>query len=31
MPFLNDEQQRLILGEALCGWLGWPVNGSAHS
>ncbi|HWL05542.1 MAG TPA: amidohydrolase family protein [Xanthobacteraceae bacterium] len=31
MLFLNDAQKRLILGEALCGWLRWPVNGSAHS
>ena len=26
MPFLSEQEQRLVLGEALCHWLRWPIN-----
>ena len=26
MPFLSEHEKRLILGEALCQWLRWPIS-----
>src|SRR5690606_1229314 len=26
LPFLSEAERKLIMGEALCKWLGWPIS-----